>query len=77
MTVLLLVLDLNGVIPKVKRNPNFQYGNITSAVFLFLAVISFIGITELYFELIFSHAKIKRNKISFSYPWMFGAKSAI
>lgn len=39
----LLAFDRNNIIPTVKRNPNFQYGNAQAAISLFVLVISFIG----------------------------------
>lgn len=39
----LLIFDRENIIPKIKRNPNFQYGNAQAAICLFVLVISFVG----------------------------------
>lgn len=39
----LLIFDSHNIVPNVKRNPNFQYGNAQAAVSLFLLVIGLIG----------------------------------
>lgn len=39
----LLIFDSHNIVPNVKRNPNFQYGNAQAAISLFLLVIGFIG----------------------------------
>lgn len=39
----LFIFDGKNIVPIVKRNPNFQYGNAQAAISLFLLVICFIG----------------------------------
>lgn len=39
----LLIFDRQSIMPNIKRNPNFQYGNAQAAISLFVLVISFIG----------------------------------
>lgn len=39
----LLIFDRQNIMPSIKRNPNFQYGNAQAAISLFVLVISFIG----------------------------------
>lgn len=43
----LMMFDSHNIVPNMKRNPNFQYGNAQAAISLFLLVIGFIGESKL------------------------------
>lgn len=75
----LLIFDRQNIMPTIKRNPNFQYGNAQAAVSLFVLVISFIGMSNILdqkknIEIVINW---QINLMNFSNRWMFGAASKI
>lgn len=74
----LLMFDSHNIVPNVKRNPNFQYGNAQAAISLFLLVIGFIGERMIHICYLLTHLNNENHfSLIFSYTGVPSVASKI